>query len=217
MQQPGEGDLGDRAALRLRDRPHRVDHVEGAGAIDRREVEIRPPSVRSGAVAAIFAAEEAAGERAPHHQSHLFGGQLGTISRSRSRPAIVCNRPGASGSARDGAVRRCRAFGNVPSGPVRHADIAHVALTDVLIEGFERFLDRRQRVEAVDLVEVDVVELKPLQARLRLIEYVTARSAAGVRRGADAAEHLRRDDHLVPGDAEIAQRLTVICSERPSA
>ena len=96
---------------------------------------------------------------------------------------------------------------DVPRRPVRDADIAHEALAHDRIEGVERLLDRRDAIEAVDLVEVDVFELQALQARLHLREDVDARRAAAVRTLRHAAEHLRRDDDVIPRDAEIAESL----------
>ena len=75
------------------------------------------------------------------------------------------------------------------------------------VERFQRLLDRRERVEAVDLVEVDVIELQPLQARLRLVEDVVARCAALVRPVAHGAEDLGGHHDLIARHADILQRL----------
>ena len=57
-----------------------------------------------------------------------------------------------------------------------------MAVLNQRVQGFKRLLDRRGRVEAVDLVEVDIVRLQPLQAGLAFAEDVAAGCAAGVRR-----------------------------------
>ena len=62
-------------------------------------------------------------------------------------------------------------------------------------------------IEAVDLVEVDVIEAEPLQAGGDLIHDVTARQADRVRAGPHAAAHFGGDDHVLARDAEVAQRL----------
>ena len=59
----------------------------------------------------------------------------------------------------------------------------------------------------MDLIEVDVVELQPLQAAGDLIHDVPARQADGVRARPGAAAHLGGDDHVFASDLEIAQRL----------
>ena len=69
--QPGERDARDRRAVRLGDRRHRVDDVEGALLVDRREVERGAARVVAGPLPsrANLPRQEAAGERAPHHDA----------------------------------------------------------------------------------------------------------------------------------------------------
>ena len=55
-------------------------------------------------------------------------------------------------------------FGDAPRRKIRIADVAHLALPDQVVERAQRFLDRRQRIVIVLLVEIDVVGLQPLQA-----------------------------------------------------
>ena len=55
---------------------------------------------------------------------------------------------------------------DLPGRPVGDADIADVAVLDQHLEGAHRLLDRRRRVEAVDLVEVDMLELEATQTVL---------------------------------------------------
>ena len=85
--------------------------------------------------------------------------------------------------------------------------MAHVALPHELVERAHGLLDRRGRIEAVDLVEVDVVELQPLQAGLDPVHDVAARGAARVRARAGLVEDLGRDDHVLARHLEILQRL----------
>ena len=59
----------------------------------------------------------------------------------------------------------------------------------------------------VDLVQVDVVELQPLQTGLDAVEDVAARCAAGVRAWRGLAEDLGRDDHVLARHLQILQRL----------
>ena len=82
-----------------------------------------------------------------------------------------------------------------------------MALPHELVERAHGLLDRRGRIESVDLVEVDVVELQPLQAGLDPVQDVAARGAARVRSRAGLAEDLGRDDHVLARHLEILQRL----------
>ena len=59
----------------------------------------------------------------------------------------------------------------------------------------------------MDLVEVHVVHLQPLQARLDGLDEVGARVAALVGAWAHLAERLGRDHHAVARHLEVAQRL----------
>ena len=59
--------------MRLGDRRHGVDDVVGALLVDRREIEHRAARIVVAAlVARVFAGEESAGERAPHHDAEAL-------------------------------------------------------------------------------------------------------------------------------------------------
>ena len=57
---------------------------------------------------------------------------------------------------------------------VRAADVADLALVDEIVEGAQRLVDRRRRVIAVELVEVDVVGLQASQRGIDRVEDVLA-------------------------------------------
>ena len=59
----------------------------------------------------------------------------------------------------------------------------------------------------MDLIEIDMIEIQPLQAADDLIHDVPAREADGVRARAGAAAHLGGDDHILASHPQIAQRL----------
>ncbi len=82
-----------------------------------------------------------------------------------------------------------------------------MAVLDEDVEGAHLLLDRRRRVEAVDLIEVDVVELEPLEARLAGVDQVQARGALGVRARPHRPVALGGDDDAVARDLEVAQGL----------
>ena len=71
----------------------------------------------------------------------------------------------------------------------------------------EGFLDRRDGIKAVDLIEIDVIELQPLQAAADLIHDVAARQADVVRARAHAPAHFGGDDHVLALHLEVAQGL----------
>src|SRR5215472_1993444 len=208
VQQPGERDLRDRDVARVRDLAHRVDAVERAVLVQRRKVERGAPAVRLAlAVAAVLAAQEPAGERAPDEQREAFALQhrhelaleVAAGDRVVRLQALEAREAEPLGDA--------ERLHDLPGRPVGDADVADVAVPDHRVERAHRLLDRRRRIEAVDLVEVDVVELQALQARLQPGDDVAARRTAHVRARARLAEHLGRDDDALARNLEILQRL----------
>ena len=55
----------------------------------------------------------------------------------------------------------------LPGEHARGADVARLARLDDVVQRLERFLDRRVRIEPVNLIEVDVVGLEPPSASRR--------------------------------------------------
>src|SRR5690606_27319085 len=103
--------------------------------------------------------EEPPGERAPDEHTHAL------ILRHRDDLALEVA-PGDGVVALDGRDARVAALlgdaeglHDVPGAPVRDAEIADEAAGHEVVEGAERLVDGRDAVEAVDLVEIDVVEL----------------------------------------------------------
>ena len=78
---------------------------------------------------------------------------------------------------------------------------------DEIVERPQRLLDRRHRVEAVNLIEVDMVEAEPLQAAGDLIHDVPAREADRIGAGAGAAANLGGHDDVLALDGKVAQGL----------
>src|SRR5207249_480044 len=96
----------------------------------------------------------------------------------------------------------------VPAREVGAADVAHLARAHEVVERAQRLLDARERVEAVELVEVHVVRAEAAQARLAGPDQVEARRADVVRSRAGAKGSLRRDDHLLAAAGDgLAQDL----------
>ena len=96
---------------------------------------------------------------------------------------------------------------DLPGGEVGAADRSHEAAAHAVVERPQRLFERRDGVEAVDLVEVDVIEAEPFQAGGDLIHDVAAREADRVRPLSHPGAHFGGDDHVLALDAEVAQRL----------
>ncbi len=71
------------------------------------------------------------------------------LHRDEPRPAV-----------RVGGVEHRR---ELPREHARRADVARLARSDDVVERFDRFLDRRAGIKAMNLVEVDVVGAEPLE------------------------------------------------------
>ena len=78
----------------------------------------------------------------------------------------------------------------------RGADIERLAGAHDVVQRLERLLHRRQRIEAVDLVEVDVVRAEAPQRGVDRLHDVLARQALGVGARSHRPMHLGRDHHL---------------------
>ena len=82
-------------------------------------------------------------------------------------------------------------LGDLGGLPLADADVQHLALADEVVEGPQRLLERRLVVEAVRLVEVDVVGLQPLQRGVAGLDDVLAGQTALVRAGTGRPVDLR--------------------------
>src|SRR5690606_15410670 len=88
----------------------------------------------------------------------------------------------------------------------RRPDRQRFAAANDVVEGCQRFLDGGRRVEAVNLIEVDVVHLQSTEAVVDGVADVFAGEAALVRRVAHGVEDLGRDDDLLAGNLQITDR-----------
>ncbi len=80
----------------------------------------------------------------------------------------------------------------------RGADVTSLACPHNIIQRFHRLFDRSLVIPAMDLVEVDVIRLKPLQAVLDLPQDRLARQSASVWFFTHFAVDLGGNDDLVP-------------------
>ncbi len=92
--------------------------------------------------------------------------------------------------------------------PYEHAaraDVARLAHADHVVEGLHRLLDRRSRIPAMDLVEVDVVHVEPRQGRVDGRQDVLAGESSTVLARSHRHEDLGRHHHLVASE-ELGQQ-----------
>ena len=95
------------------------------------------------------------------------------------------------------AVRDRQRLHQMPAGEVGAADIADLARTHEIVQRAERLLGRRQRVEAVQLEQVDMLGAEAPERRLHRVDQMVARAAHLVGALAGAEGGLGRDQHLV--------------------
>ena len=72
------------------------------------------------------------------------------------------------------SVTRVQHRRELPGVHGRRAEIANLPDPNEVVQRLERFLDRGLRIESMDLIEVDVVRLKPREGRIDRIEHVLA-------------------------------------------
>ena len=167
------------------------------------------PAAAGGALllADLLAAEQAAGQGAPDHQAHALAAQHRhdlalQVAAGDGVVGLQALEPGQAEALGD-----AQGLHDLPGGPVGHADIADVAVLHEGVQGADGFLDGRRRVEAVHLVEVDVIELQALEAGLHRADEVQARVAAAVGAGAGGAIPLGGDDDAVARHMQVAEGL----------
>ena len=102
---------------------------------------------------------------------------------------------------------------HLPSREVGAADVTHFAAAHEVVERAQRVVEARQRVEPMDLIEVDVVRAQPRQAGLDGLENMKARESDLVGTSARSRAYLRREHHLLPSSGE---RLSSIVSDSPA-
>jgi hypothetical protein len=99
-------------------------------------------------------------------------------------------------------VQRC--FSAMPSARAnsqawhrRGSDVANLSSLDHVVQRLKRLFDRRFVIEAMDLIEVDVIHAEPGQAGVDLDKDRLARQPGAIGARAHAAVNLGRDYHFV--------------------
>ena len=125
-----------------------------------------PRALRWRRVALVLAGQEPARQREERQQPHpvrLDRRHELALDVAHEKAVLVLARGEGIEVPRLGRPLR---LDHLPGGEVRAADVADLALAHEIVERAQRLLDRRQRVGAVELVEVDPVGLEPPQAVL---------------------------------------------------
>ena len=87
--------------------------------------------------------------------------------------------------------------GRLPAGVVRHADVPDPARVHRVVERGQRLLQRYVVRPAVQLPQVDVVDVQPSQRRLEVTQQGAPRGVGDPLAAADAEPGLGRDDQVV--------------------
>ena len=190
------------------DGPHRLDALERARLVDHREVVLRAPgALWAAAVVLVLAREQATGQRAPDQTAEPL------ILHQRDELALqIPPGDGVVGlhalEARPAAfVGQRQRLHHLPSGHIADAQRADLAGAHQIVERAQGLVERRERVEAVQLVEVDVVELQAAQAGLDLVDDMVSALAAAVGLLAHHAGGLGGDDDLVARQFQRFERM----------
>src|SRR5664280_511261 len=183
LEHPRQPDRRHRDATGLGDRLNRVDDVLVAVEEERAAVKVgvrvlAPPARRRVAPGASHAATC---QRAPRDAVHALEVQERehlALLLAHDQVVLVLHRDEAGPAAEVGRVLH---RGELPRVHAGRADVAHLPGLDHVVESFHRLFDRRLGVEAVDLVEVDVVGAQPGQRGVDLLHHRAARQALATR------------------------------------
>ncbi len=154
------------------------------------------------------AGQDAARERAPRNDADAFGLAEGIhlpLFLAVEEVIVVLHGHEAGPAVGIGNGQHLR---ELPREHRRRPDVERLALAHDVVERLKRFLHRRMRVEAMNLVEIDVVGLQPAQAFVDGVLDMLARKAALVGIVAHGVEDFRGDDEPVARRSEVLQRAT---------
>ena len=155
----------------------RVDDPVQPRVVDRRGEgggRVQPARRRQRLAATDPAGQPAPRQRTPHHRADAL------IEAERHQlPFVVATGQRVVRLVRD-IARQSVAVGDrqclhqLPARVVGRAEVAHLAGTDQAVERRQRFLQRRHRIERVQLQQVDVVGVEPAQSGVDGVEQMHA-------------------------------------------
>ena len=153
-----------------------------------------------------LAAQQTAGERAPHQnaQTLIECDRHDLALELSSRNRIV--RLDALEAIPSFALGDAQRFHDLPRGVIRYADVAHLAGPYEIFERAQRLVQRRHLVHAVDLIEIDVIEAEAAQAGVNLVHDVHAREAHAIGLRTHAHAHFGSDHQIFARQPELRER-----------
>src|SRR5664279_2085944 len=216
LQHPRQPDRRHRDATGLGDRLNRVDDVLVAVEEERAALTVGVGVLTSPARRRIAprASHAATSERAPRDAAHALVVQERehlALLLAHDQAVLVLHRDEAGPATEVGRVLH---RGELPRVHAGRADVAHLAGLDHVVERFHRLFDRCLGVEAVDLVEVDVVGAQPGQRGVDLLHHRAARQALTAGPVGHLPEQLRRQDDVLAAGV-LADRVTHDLLARP--
>lgn len=202
MEQPVDGDLGDRFVGFLGDDVEGIDDFEEEFFIVGRRGGVGFFAVESACRGERLAAADFAGEAAPAEWAPDDGADALVESERHEFPFVVAPEEGVVGLVGDvpreavlvGVGER---FHEVPAGEVGAADVADFAGADEVIQDVHSFFDGRFGVEAVELIEVDVVGLQTFELSFDGFDEMEAAAADVVGALAEAEGGFGGDEDFV--------------------
>src|ERR1700720_3288335 len=207
-QEPCQRDACRTTAMCFRDRSHHVEDLPGPLFVHDRKVVVGAARIYGLLVhPAVLAGQQATGKRTPYEQADLFRLQQRNDFpfESAAGDRVISLKRVESGQVPE--LANAEGFGELPCLPVGAADVADLSLLHQGVESANRLFDRGNGIVAVDLVQVDMVDLQTAETGLHAVHNVAARSPDVISPRADAAIDLRRDYHILPRDVKIFQRL----------
>src|SRR5467141_513103 len=169
-QEPCERETCRTTSMCFRDRSHHVEDLPGPLFVHDGNVDVSAARIRGLLVRpAELAGKQATGKRTPHEQADLFGVQHGNDLpfEIAAGDRVISLKRVESGQVPE--LGDAEGFGDLPSLPVRAADVSDLTLSDESIERAQSLFDRSDGVVSVNLVQIDVVCLQTTEARFDTI------------------------------------------------
>ena len=111
-------------------------------------------------------------------------------------------------------VRDGQGFEELPARVVGAAGVADLTGADQILEGAQGFVEGREGVEVVGLVEIDVIGSKTAETRFAGFQNVAAREAGPVGAGFEPSEDFRRQDDVFAARAQCLAEHFLRLAER---
>src|SRR5262245_7587969 len=158
---------------------------------------LQPAFLREGLSPTDLPRETTPSERTPDHRADSL------VERKRHEfPLVVTTDQRVIRLMRDVlrpsvALRRRERLHQMPAGEIGAGDVADLAAARQRVQCIERLLDRRERVETMHVVDVDVIDSEPPQACVTSSEQMMTRRAGVIRAFAESKGRLGRNQEVV--------------------